>query len=308
MRLICPNCGAQYAVDDRVIPEAGRDVQCSNCGNTWFQRHPDHDQDLAEELTWDPAQAAPAAEPEHPRPSEGDAERPPEPAADREAEPEGDATQGVEAVETAGAEPEAAQAPSNGAEPDLSGIDLPPRRHVDESVLSVLREEAEREHAARRAESGTSEYQPDLGVPPPDVGPHHGTAEYSEPAEPYGEDDGDAELKRALRASQRRGRLPDVEQITSTLEPSEAEAIVRAEDPRARRQRRRGARIGYGLAFLAFGLAALVYTRSERIAYAVPETAASLGHYVESVDAGRLWLDRTLRGFGPSDNENESDG
>lgn len=37
MRLICPNCDAQYDIDDDVIPEGGRDVQCSNCQHTWFQ-------------------------------------------------------------------------------------------------------------------------------------------------------------------------------------------------------------------------------------------------------------------------------
>lgn len=37
MRLICPNCSAQYEVDDQVIPQAGRDVQCSACTHTWFQ-------------------------------------------------------------------------------------------------------------------------------------------------------------------------------------------------------------------------------------------------------------------------------
>ncbi|WP_163849005.1 zinc-ribbon domain-containing protein [Pseudooceanicola aestuarii] len=44
MRLTCPNCGAQYEVPDGVIPEDGRDVQCSNCGDTWFQAHPDAEQ------------------------------------------------------------------------------------------------------------------------------------------------------------------------------------------------------------------------------------------------------------------------
>lgn len=39
MRLICPNCGAQYEVADDVIPPEGRDVQCSNCGHTWFESH-----------------------------------------------------------------------------------------------------------------------------------------------------------------------------------------------------------------------------------------------------------------------------
>jgi predicted Zn finger-like uncharacterized protein len=42
MRLICPNCDAQYEVPSEVVPTEGRDVQCSNCGQTWFQHHPDH--------------------------------------------------------------------------------------------------------------------------------------------------------------------------------------------------------------------------------------------------------------------------
>jgi len=41
MRLTCPNCDAQYEVPDEVMPKTGRDVQCSNCGQTWFQKHPD---------------------------------------------------------------------------------------------------------------------------------------------------------------------------------------------------------------------------------------------------------------------------
>ncbi|MEP2641849.1 zinc-ribbon domain-containing protein [Roseobacter sp.] len=41
MRLICPNCDAQYEVPDDVMPPQGRDVQCSNCDHTWFQVHPD---------------------------------------------------------------------------------------------------------------------------------------------------------------------------------------------------------------------------------------------------------------------------
>ena len=37
MRLIYPNCDAEYQVDDAAIPDGGRDVQCSNCGHAWFQ-------------------------------------------------------------------------------------------------------------------------------------------------------------------------------------------------------------------------------------------------------------------------------
>lgn len=50
MRLTCPNCGAQYEVPDDIIPTGGRDVQCSNCGNTWFQVHADMQADIDDEL------------------------------------------------------------------------------------------------------------------------------------------------------------------------------------------------------------------------------------------------------------------
>jgi predicted Zn finger-like uncharacterized protein len=53
MRLICPNCGAQYEVDDSLVPDSGRDVQCSNCGHAWFQRPPHLDSALADELGTD---------------------------------------------------------------------------------------------------------------------------------------------------------------------------------------------------------------------------------------------------------------
>ncbi|MCY4333762.1 MAG: zinc-ribbon domain-containing protein [Litoreibacter sp.] len=36
MRLICPNCDAEYEVDADLFPPEGREVQCSNCSNTWY--------------------------------------------------------------------------------------------------------------------------------------------------------------------------------------------------------------------------------------------------------------------------------
>ncbi len=44
MRLTCPKCDARYEVAAAAIPTEGRDVQCSGCGHTWFQPHPDHPQ------------------------------------------------------------------------------------------------------------------------------------------------------------------------------------------------------------------------------------------------------------------------
>ncbi|MBC6442351.1 MAG: zinc-ribbon domain-containing protein [Rhodobacteraceae bacterium] len=37
MRLVCRKCTAQYEVDESAIPKQGREVQCTNCGHTWFQ-------------------------------------------------------------------------------------------------------------------------------------------------------------------------------------------------------------------------------------------------------------------------------
>lgn len=70
MRITCPNCGAQYEVPDEVIPHDGRDVQCSNCGMTWFQAHPDNPEaagaDHASEAVADVAEpdTEPGTEPE----------------------------------------------------------------------------------------------------------------------------------------------------------------------------------------------------------------------------------------------------
>jgi predicted Zn finger-like uncharacterized protein len=37
IRVVCPNCEANYEIPDDAIPDFGRDVQCANCGHTWHQ-------------------------------------------------------------------------------------------------------------------------------------------------------------------------------------------------------------------------------------------------------------------------------
>ncbi|MEM8870907.1 MAG: zinc-ribbon domain-containing protein [Pseudomonadota bacterium] len=63
MRLICPNCASQYEVDGSLFPPEGREVQCSNCEESWIQ-YPQSDEPP---LRLDPAAAAGTPPP---RPSE----------------------------------------------------------------------------------------------------------------------------------------------------------------------------------------------------------------------------------------------
>ncbi|SLN21768.1 zinc-ribbon domain-containing protein [Roseisalinus antarcticus] len=135
MRLICPNCAAQYEVPDDVIPDAGRDVQCSNCGQTWFEYR------------------GQTAEPE------------PEPiAAPAAADPVEDAT-GEEASE-------AETAPPRTSESEVAAA--PRRRSLDPAVADVLREERATSTALRRPrQPDPMESQGDLALdtPPRSVRP-----------------------------------------------------------------------------------------------------------------------------------------
>ncbi|MEX0305807.1 MAG: zinc-ribbon domain-containing protein [Ruegeria sp.] len=128
MRLTCPNCSAQYEVPDEVIPESGREVQCSNCEETWFQaKHP----------VASSAEPAPEAKPE-----------------EATAEPEEIAVEDAPKPEAPEKEPETADEPAVG--------------NVDPAVSSILKEEAAREAELREREGSTLESQPDLALDPPE--------------------------------------------------------------------------------------------------------------------------------------------
>ncbi|NSX53850.1 zinc-ribbon domain-containing protein [Parasulfitobacter algicola] len=134
MRLKCPNCKAQYEVSDDVIPEAGRDVQCSNCGNTWFQgpdalAHADDDDEV--DTVADDALA--------------------EETEQVASEPELKSDGGGDEDDDEGPLPESARP-------------APKRRELPDEIASVLREEAEFEVRARDAEPDVIETQTDLGL------------------------------------------------------------------------------------------------------------------------------------------------
>jgi predicted Zn finger-like uncharacterized protein len=297
MRLICPNCSAEYEVDETVIPEAGRDVQCSHCNHVWWQmRTPAPAEAMAKKMQAPAAAEASAKKVQAPASAEAPAEKaaavPKEGlkhSASRAPKPPSGPAQmkgpgkmpGFAPPPTMGGEkpaeeppappreePKAAPAP----EPVAVAADIPaaPRRSLDDAVLDVLRQEAQREAESREKE-----------------------------AEAKAKADADAEAAAALAAKAaeeaekpRSSTLPDVEMINSTLD-GEEESGAAASRRIARLQTRR--RVGFRMGFAAMILLALgvagVYAYGDRLADRWPEFAPQIAAFRERVDRGRAWLD-----------------
>lgn len=262
MRLICPNCDAQYEVDDGAIPEAGRDVQCSNCGHAWFQLRETVAEDLSDELYREPEQVA-------------------------------EVPSAVAQTETDGYDDEDEEPPP----PPVA----PVRRKLDDDVLAILREEAERELAARRAESDPIEMQGDLGLPPP-VSPVVGSAAAAAAASAAARTDTDrriasmkGEPSPALRPAARRDLLPDIEEINSSLRPNDmAASLVDEAQPRPV-GKSSGFRSGFALVLIVAVLAVVVYVMAPQISAQIPGAAEAMQSYVAMVDSLRVSVDGLMK-------------
>lgn len=274
MRLICPNCGAQYEVADDVIPAAGRDVQCSNCGHTWFERP---GASVAEEAGEDPPPPPPESEPEPAR----------EPEPEKEWEPE--------------TEHEAEHEP----EPEPSTAAQPQKRELSPEIARILREEAEREEAKRRAEAEAIESQPDLGLDAP-VDREEQLAEEARRRMARMRGEAAPAIGAAVTAASgsRKELLPDIDEINSSLR-SEAERVTAQQatpEPEPEVQRRKGFRYGFSLTILIAAALLLAYIHADRISERVPVMAGLLETYVETADRWRIWLEMTvsslLEGYG----------
>lgn len=267
MRLICPNCGAQYEVPDEVVPESGRDVQCSNCGDTWFQTHPDHPHETAPEASAEADDTAETEEFDEPDWVEVDDDH-----------DEADDLTATPAEET------------------------PSRRELDPEIASVLREEASREKQARAAEKGGLEMQPDLGLD----GAHDDSNRRSDQAKarmarlrgvssPQADPAEDEDIDPATR----RGLLPDIDDVNSTIasaQPAVREDLSARDGSRVTTPERStgGFRRGLRLAVLLAILATAVYIFSPQIAETIPATADPLVAYVETVNGWRAQLNEAV--------------
>lgn len=316
MRITCPNCGAQYEVDDALIPETGRDVQCSSCGKGWFQsrQEPQAKPTLAPAaMAQDPAPVAveePAQEVAPEPASEAEVAHGSAPDADLDKAPE--TPPEAEFADTADFEPETDHRPEDGRAADLNLGDAPeplpdsdapapraqrpapaaeagedpgvppavaalPPRKTDETVLAVLREEAEREIAQRRQEASALESQPDLGLPEqPGRGAGHRPVDAAEAG-----------------GTRQREILPDIDAINSSLR-SEQDRRESLDQETLVEEQRRGFRMGFGIMLgIAVALIAL-YVGADWLAETVPALAPALAAYLDLANALRTWIDGLL--------------
>jgi len=294
MRITCPNCDAQYEVPDEVIPPEGRDVQCSNCGNTWFQV----------------AVTAQGVDPEHDADPDFLAEPEPEPD-DAFTAPSDVADASAEFASESVPEPEVAPEPDVAPEP--SAPPEPARKSLDPEVADILRQEADRELAARGQAPAAIETQTDLGLAdggdeqlrrareardrmakirgelPETEAEFAETEDLDTPLPEPGNVGEEAAVAAALGS--RRELLPDVEEINSSLRSTsdrDASDETLAESPA---RKRRGFRRGFAFAILLIAAALCVYVFAPQIAEAVPQSDPWLSAYVTWVDGLRVTLE-----------------
>ena len=272
MRLTCPNCGAQYEVSDDIIPETGRDVQCSNCGHTWFQNSAGYDVEPDDAIfDADGDETVPEMALAPPEPPQVDPElREPE-------EPEPDLQSFVEEVNEEVQE-EVAAAPERA------------RQEIDPTVADILQQEASYEAQLRAAEADAIESQPDLGL---DDIPEDPKAEAERRmARLRGEPD--PAVAAAATTGARRELLPDIEEINSTLRSTSDRDDIQPNPltPQAEAKKRRsGFRMGFGFMMILAALAVAAYLYAPQIIEAVPATKEPMTMYVDWVNQARVLLD-----------------
>ena len=296
MRLICPNCDAEYEVDGAAVPEGGRDVQCSNCGHAWFQQPPNviaAREDEAALYDAPPGTVAPTHRPDA-------APSPPE-----VSEPAGpDAEAAIAAPAEAAIAPPAPNPPApnppapNPPAPNTPAPNppAPSGRSLDENLMAVLREEAERETTARKAEAGGIETQTEM---PLSGAPGPATAAMRKISRLRGE----PEPKPVPDAPRpRRELLPEIEEINSSLRAAgekrdvDQGAVADTLDEDAV-PASGGFRRGFVSVMLLVILLAALYIAAPVIEARVPTLAGPMAAYVEGVDATRIWLDGLARGI-----------
>jgi predicted Zn finger-like uncharacterized protein len=260
MRLTCPNCDAQYEVPDEVMPTSGRDVQCSNCGQTWFQHHPDHTPE-------DETQANPLGDNE-PDPDE-EVSPPPPPATPTGNEP---ARRKLDpaVADILRQEAEAEYAARN--RPSPSSLEMQPDLGLEETQNNQSHDLDDTERRTLEAKRRMARMR---GEPDPTI-------------------------EAVLAGGPRRELLPDIEEINSTLRSDAYRSktdpeLVTSHSGDRDGTSKGGFKRGFLLMLVIMALVAVIYIFAPQIARAVPQVDPYLSGFVSWVDGIRGALDAQVK-------------
>ena len=261
MRLICPNCEAQYDVSDDAIPPGGRDVQCSNCQQSWFQMEKPvvPGRDTSKLIT----------------PKLPDAVEVPEPAvkdiAVQESKPDEVVTPPKrKELDSAVASILREEASREGAVPPSQKYE-PPATQVDKSTEVVDANETRQRIAQMTVDEG-------------------GT--------PAGRGAIAAASIGAVGATNVRS-VPDINEINAALraraEASDTSGLTENEKQEA--AQRSGFRRGFTFILLLMAILILPYIFADQITENLPQTRNIMASYVTTIDQMRLSLNELISGF-----------
>ena len=275
MRLICPNCDAQYEVPDDVIPAAGRDVQCSNCAHTWF---------CPPTGTSSPQNAEPDVTVAPPPPVA--AERSPSP----QSQTSKSSSEPPQAPERRQLDPKVADVLREEAEFEARARAAEQAQIETQTELGLDDLEPHHDEAARRAAEARTRMERIRGG-------QEGSDEASSPtrtSRTTATTAAGAVAAAAAAETTRRDLLPDVEEINSTLRANDDRTSQQdIEEPhREFSPKQKG---GFSSGFLLIAALAatgvMMYVFAPQISEQVPQASVPLDQYVDSVDQGRRWLD-----------------
>ncbi len=277
MRLICPNCGAQYEIDESIIPAKGRDLQCSNCGTTWFEPGKERvaNQSIvsAENVEFSEGRINPVQEPGRATTTKAESGL-------NILREEAEQETRLRAREVDGAE----------IQPDIVPIQSP-----EDEQRSQLEDNKIRPRRPKAFQNNSMQYTAQDTMMTASLSPN----EYPEDET----EDQDSPQDEAVeqKATSRRDLLPDIEEINSTLEPDErslsdmdmdmddAELEVLNEAKGSR-----SARFGFGLVVVLGIITVGLYVLTPNIVGVLPATERFLDSFGMLIDSARLYINTSV--------------
>ena len=266
MRLICPNCNAQYNVADDAIPQGGRDVQCSSCEKTWFQTR--KSRILSREVSRIVSTPAPPA------------------------------AKSTSRDASAHDTPQGANSTKDGPEHEPV-TDKPRHRQIDPSVANILRKEAARSHGVTDYSAGGTSKRRETS-PEVVAETRKRIAQFTEVegSAPASASQGGTSMSGSGAKPDPRS-VPEINEINAALrgraEAKDGSGLTELDKHNA--ARRQGFRRGFLIVLILMGAIVLPYVYAEQIVAQMPELSGYMATYVAVIEQLRVSLNAFTGGI-----------